>query len=39
MAIDWKELHKKYGEKEKAEVTKEEKRKWNFFGQKKGQAV
>lgn len=24
MAIDWKELHKKYGEKEKAEVTKDE---------------
>ena len=25
--------------KEKAAVAKEEKRKWNFFGQKKGQAV
>lgn len=25
MAIDWKELHKKYGEKEKAEIAKEEK--------------
>lgn len=24
MAIDWKELHKKYGEKEKTEVTKDE---------------
>ena len=25
--------------KEKAAIAKEEKRKWNFFGQKKGQAV
>ena len=32
-------LRMKESRKEKAAVAKEEKRKWNFFGQKKGQAV